>query len=221
MRPIKFDLPLNGTRIATLDQLEKNLTPEIFEAFRSGKLAKWLRVRLLNEQAEAVEMLLAGDNEREVQLFKNLCELFVSQVDENDAREAINEYKTLLPISRNVVDETIIYYSRNDDIYLRMIKLFAKINNEDEFNENNSEKIFEHIRQELIELTNPMNEKNLIFRVIEFFLDQEESENKEEIKEKASEIKIKLDLRIKELEKLNDEDLLKVIQEIIERYKMT
>jgi hypothetical protein len=36
MKPIKFDLPLNGTRIATLEQLEENLTPEILEPFRSA-----------------------------------------------------------------------------------------------------------------------------------------------------------------------------------------
>ena len=92
MRPIKFDLPLNGKKIATLDQLEENLTPEILDSFRSGKLAKWLRARKLDEQAEAVEALLAADIKDEVLLFKKLCEVFVSEVDENDARAAIEEY---------------------------------------------------------------------------------------------------------------------------------
>jgi uncharacterized protein YeeX (DUF496 family) len=107
MRPIKFDLPLNGTRLATLAQLEENLTPEILEPLRSGKLAKWLRVRKLDEQAEAVEALLAADNEREVQLFKNLCEVFVSEVDEDDARETINDYKISPPSSQNELDDEI------------------------------------------------------------------------------------------------------------------
>ena len=107
MRPIKFDLPLNGTRIATLDQLEENLTPEILEPLRSGKLAKWLRARLLIEQADAVEALLVADNEREIRLFKSLCEVFVSEVDENDAREAINDYKTSLPSLQNELDDEI------------------------------------------------------------------------------------------------------------------
>ena len=84
MKPIKFDLPLNSIRVATLDQLEENLTPEILQHFRSGKLAKWLRVRHLNEQADKVEALLAADIEDEVQLFKNVCEVFVGEIDEND-----------------------------------------------------------------------------------------------------------------------------------------
>ena len=96
MKPIKFDLPLNGIRITTLDQLEENLTPEILQHFRSGKLAKWLRVRHLNEQADKVEALLATDIEDEVQLFKNVCEVFVGEVEENDAREAIEEYNATI-----------------------------------------------------------------------------------------------------------------------------
>lgn len=94
MKPIKFDLPLNGTRIATLDELEKNLTPEIFESFRSGKLVKWLRVRKLNEQAGAVEALLVADIQDEVELFKKLCEIFVSNVNEDRIHFQIEMYKT-------------------------------------------------------------------------------------------------------------------------------
>ena len=93
MKPIKFDLPLNGMRVATLDQLEENLTPEILQHFRSGKLAKWLRGRSLDEQANALEALWAADEaaefERHVRLFKSVCELFVSELDEAEARAAI------------------------------------------------------------------------------------------------------------------------------------
>jgi hypothetical protein len=105
MRPIKFDLPLNGTRIATLEQLGENLTPEILEPFRSGKLAKWLRARSLDEQAGAVEALLAGDVQDEAQLFKKLCAIFEREVDEDDAREMIEDYKTLLASKNAAVEE--------------------------------------------------------------------------------------------------------------------
>ena len=102
MKPIKFDLPLNSIRVATLDQLEENLTPEILQHFRSGKLAKWLRVRHLNEQADKVEALLAADIEDEVQLFKSVCEVFVGEVDVNDAREAICEYNVSIELKNTL-----------------------------------------------------------------------------------------------------------------------
>jgi hypothetical protein len=105
MKPIKFDLPLNGTRISTLEQLAENLTPEILEPFRSGKLAKWLRVRKLDEQSGAIEALLAADIQDEVQLFIKLCEVFEREVDEDDAREMIETYKDSLT-------------SSNDDVYV-------------------------------------------------------------------------------------------------------
>ena len=127
MRPIKFDLPLNGTRIATLEQLEENLTPEILEPFRSGKLAKWLRARKLDEQAEVVDALLAAENEREVRLFKSLCEVFVSEVDENDAREAINDYKTSLPSQQNTLDEDAIKAETKEEIEKLKLKYEEEI----------------------------------------------------------------------------------------------
>ena len=107
MRPIKFDLPLNGTRIATLEQLEENLTPEIFVSFRSGKLAKWLRVRSLNEQAEAIEALLVEDNEREVQLLKSLYALFDGETNEDLLRTTIVEHKKELPSSQEKIDAEV------------------------------------------------------------------------------------------------------------------
>jgi hypothetical protein len=127
MKPIKFDLPLNGTKIATLEQLEENLTPEIIGHFHSGKLAKWLRARSLTEQAEVVDSLLVANNEREVQLFKSLCEVFVSEVDENDAREAINDYKTSLPSQQNTVDEDAIKAEAKEEIEKLKLKYEKEI----------------------------------------------------------------------------------------------
>ncbi|MEY3788961.1 MAG: hypothetical protein RLZ75_3169 [Pseudomonadota bacterium] len=167
MKPIKFDLPLNGTRIATLEQLEENLTPEIIGHFHSGKLAKWLRARSLTEQAEVVDVLLAANNEREVQLFKSLCEVFVSEVDENDAREAINDYKTSLPSQQNTVDEDAIKAEAKEEMEKLKLKYEKEIrqleaketdviietaNREVEFFNREAELVEELVRQEFIKL---------------------------------------------------------------------
>jgi hypothetical protein len=113
IKPIKFDLKLSDgtTTLRTFDDLEENLTPALFEHFHSGKLAKWLRVRKLEELAEKVEALstqhLNDKNELEVKLFKNLCEIFVSEVSEDDAHEAIEHYKTIEPSSENSNDDEV------------------------------------------------------------------------------------------------------------------
>ncbi|MEI7796051.1 MAG: hypothetical protein WCI06_05365 [Methylococcaceae bacterium] len=112
IKPIKFDLKLSDgtTTLRTLDDLEENLSPALFEHFHSGKLAKWLRVRKLEEHADKVEALrtqyLDDKNELDVKLFKNLCEIFVSEVSEEDAREAMQDYQPAT-IEQNSNDEEI------------------------------------------------------------------------------------------------------------------
>lgn len=111
MKAIKFDLKLKNGEITlrTLDDLEENLSPALFEHFHSGKLAKWLRVRKLEELAEKVDALstehLADKNELDVKLFKNLCEIFVSEVSEEDTREAMQDYNATAPFSESSNNE--------------------------------------------------------------------------------------------------------------------
>ncbi len=90
MKPIKFDLPLNGLHIANLKQLKENLTPEIFEPLRSGKLEKWLKVRNLNAHADQIntndrsliindEKVLNHDSwKSSACFFKSICHVFTS-----------------------------------------------------------------------------------------------------------------------------------------------
>ena len=112
MKTIKFDLKLKNGEITlrTLDDLEENLSPELFTHFHTGKLAKWLRVRKLDELAEKMEALraqhLEDKNELDVKLFKNLCEIFVSEVSEEDAREAMQDYQPAT-IEQNSNDEEV------------------------------------------------------------------------------------------------------------------
>jgi septal ring factor EnvC (AmiA/AmiB activator) len=107
IKPIKFDLKLSDgtTTLRTLDDLEENLTPELFQHFQSGKLAKWLRVRKLDELADKMEALLAAEKEHEVQLLKSLCEIFVSEINEENARQAMQHYKKSNSQQVNTDDE--------------------------------------------------------------------------------------------------------------------
>jgi hypothetical protein len=106
---IKFDLLLNNSRVATLAQLEENLTPELLSYLRTGKLVKWLHARTLNEQVLAVETLLNNDNQWNAQLFKKLCEVFIGVVDEQEINDAITEYNALNQHASSVAEEEIAH----------------------------------------------------------------------------------------------------------------
>jgi len=130
MKPsdIKFDLPFNGTKLCRLDDLKNNLTAELLEPFRTGKLARWLRVRKLVELADNVEALLAAEiaanNQREVQSLKGLMELFDGETDENLLRAAIAERKKTLPSSvQNSDDEVEQLKAENEVLKSRIEEL--------------------------------------------------------------------------------------------------
>ncbi len=108
MKPIKFDLPINNTRIATLKQLQENLTPEILEHFRSGKLSKWLKVRNLNEQENQIDNLVSSDIQHEIELLKSIYALFEQEIDDGVLRRIITEYKkSLTPNTTDLEIEAI------------------------------------------------------------------------------------------------------------------
>ncbi len=81
MKLIKFDLPLDGTKVKNLDELREHFTAEIIAHGRSGLLLRWLRSRGLAQEAGAVESLGAGGLADEP-LFRGLCGVFGIEVDE-------------------------------------------------------------------------------------------------------------------------------------------
>jgi hypothetical protein len=107
MKLIKFNLPLNGASINTLEQLQNNLTAEILDHFRSGKLRKWAQTRNLIEQADKLKNLVDEDIERETDLLKSICDIFDSQPDGITLQAAIEERRKLSPTSQYLIDEEI------------------------------------------------------------------------------------------------------------------
>ena len=77
---IKFDLPIDGVKVATLDDLRDHFTTETIGHFRSGLLARWLRSRSMTRELEAVEALTAGDD---TAVLKELCRIFEVEADDD------------------------------------------------------------------------------------------------------------------------------------------
>ena len=76
---IKFDLPLDGSKIKSLEELRENFSAEILGHCRSGLLLRWLRSRGLTEQAAALDGL---DTSQYESLFRGLCKIFEVESDE-------------------------------------------------------------------------------------------------------------------------------------------
>lgn len=81
---IKFDLPINGTKVTTLEALRDNLTDEIVPLARSGQLERWFKSRKLDGSVQAVAGAVA-DHAEDKALFMELCAVLEVEVHPDDA----------------------------------------------------------------------------------------------------------------------------------------
>lgn len=84
---MKFDLLIDGVKVATLDKLRDHFTTETIEHFRSGLLARWLRSRSMARELAAVEAL-ASDDDDAITL-KELCRIFEVEAGDDAIAAAV------------------------------------------------------------------------------------------------------------------------------------
>lgn len=89
MKPIKFDLPLNGAKIRNLEELRDNFTTEILELHASGVLLKWLSSRNLMTEADKLSAIPADHND--VDKLAVLCEIFGVEADRQVIEAALSK----------------------------------------------------------------------------------------------------------------------------------
>lgn len=85
MKIIKFDLPINGTKVKDLEELRDNLTDEILTLARSSQLERWLRTRQLLKQAEAVAKVVKSEG-TDKGLFLALCKVLEVEAHPDDVK---------------------------------------------------------------------------------------------------------------------------------------
>ncbi|AFL72640.1 hypothetical protein [Thiocystis violascens] len=98
MKIIKFDLPIDGVKVKTVDELRDHFTLEILAHAHSGLLAKWLSSRKLQDELAAVKTL---DGAEDHTLLKGLCEIFGVDIDDEIASAMLNKAPTKTEISVN------------------------------------------------------------------------------------------------------------------------
>ncbi len=79
MKQIKFDLPIDGTKVRNIEELRDHFSTEILDLYKNGLLVKWLINQRHPDYAQAVERLLP--TETDANLLKLLCGIFEIEVD--------------------------------------------------------------------------------------------------------------------------------------------
>ena len=107
---IKFDLPINGTKVDTLDALRDNLTDEIVKLARSGQLERWFKSRKMEEKSQAVAHAAATHAE-DKSLFISLCEILEVEVHPDDVSAIFDE-----PTEAGVYIKNISYFRLYEEL---------------------------------------------------------------------------------------------------------
>jgi hypothetical protein len=80
MKIIKFDLPIDGVNVKTIEELREHFTVEILTLYNNGMLLKWLHSRKYLKEASHLEAMPATLSR--FSLLKTLCEIFVVEADD-------------------------------------------------------------------------------------------------------------------------------------------
>lgn len=87
MKPIKFDLPINGTKVRNLEELRDNFTTEILDLQASGLLLKWLKSRNRTKELEKIGGIPIDQNAFERMV--GLCNIFEVEADKQIIEAAL------------------------------------------------------------------------------------------------------------------------------------
>lgn len=88
VKTIKFDLPIDGVKVPTLDDLREHFTTEIIGHFRSGLLARWLRSRNMTGELAGTNAVSLGDY---AAILKELCQVFAVEATDDAIAAAVAE----------------------------------------------------------------------------------------------------------------------------------
>lgn len=176
---IKFDLPINGTKVDTLDALRENLTDEIVKLARSGQLERWFKSRQQQELAQAIAQAAATHAE-DKSLFMVLCEVFGVEVHQDDVNAIFDQPSENRKSLKNInsdKDNINNLLSNQKEILeelFEIIKFMMKIDEEDEEDEYDDEDEDEDYKRVLDLLKSTLDCKNNgVERILELIKSQQ------------------------------------------------
>lgn len=131
---IKFDLPINGTKVTTLEALRDNLTDEIVPLARSGQLERWFQSRQMQEQAQAVAAAVSQHAEDKA-LFLALCAVLEVEVHPDDASAIFDAP----PEAGNYL-KNVSYFRLYEELRVAFLELEQALGNKEKEHEKEIEK---------------------------------------------------------------------------------
>ena len=91
MKKIRFDLPMDRTRVSNIEELQEHFTTEIIDHFRSGVLGSWLESRDDPKFLPEVKKLEGSGETRpdDAAALRELCRIFEVEADEATIEAAV------------------------------------------------------------------------------------------------------------------------------------
>ena len=96
-KTIKFDLPIDGVKVRTVNELRDHFTVDVLEFFRDGRLEKWLHARQLDYELTAVQALS----------------------NDGSSRNLLNNLGEILGVDVHVIDEELKRINDDDNVRRR------------------------------------------------------------------------------------------------------
>jgi len=88
-KKIKFNLIVDGVRCRNIEDIKNNFNVlDLIEYLKNGKLLKWAQVRNLDELSIQIENINSKDD---LEISKQLCEIFEIDCDESDLKNELNQ----------------------------------------------------------------------------------------------------------------------------------
>jgi hypothetical protein len=82
IKTIKFDLPIDGVKVKTIDELKNHFTTEVINLYKNGLLSRWLQSQGMGEYVQALSNLSPQAND--ALLLSSLCEIFNVAIDDQE-----------------------------------------------------------------------------------------------------------------------------------------
>lgn len=124
MKIIKFDLPINGTKIRSLEELRDNFTTEIMELHASGLLLRWIKSRGVEIDSDKLSAI-AVDHDAADKLVA-LCEIFEVDADRAVIEAALSESSGRQGVPLHADPEELKYKEKFEQLSKLMDELKRK-----------------------------------------------------------------------------------------------